>query len=476
MASIFKRSKRKNTPYSIQYTDHFGKRKTVKGFTDRGLTEQLAAKLEGEARLRISGLIDPEQERLAEKKLSPIGEHLTAFEQSLTDNSPKYVRLTMTRTRRIVEGCGFQNLGDIESELVRTFMRSLRKSNDLGHKTYNHYLQAMASFCYWCVATKRLLINPMVGLERLNTAVDVRHKRRALEPAELSKLLHSAQNSGIRIQSMTGEQRARLYLLSYMTGLRKAEIASLTARSFNLEASPPTLTVEAACSKHRRKDVLPMHPDLVVRLREWLVNLVSGEKLFPKLAGRKTWLMVRQDLERVGIPYENENGIADFHAAGRHSHITELMRNGATLPEAKELARHSDIRMTMRYTHIGIGDQARALANLPTLRTNPEHVAKSEAKENVALHGRCISSGAEGYSVSAVGSDKPGQERQNPRGDKGFDADRRQLVGPGKVEAAGIEPASRDISMTASTCVVGSFPLSPRDPQPTGFRRGKPGT
>ena len=27
-----------------------------------------------------------------------------------------------------------------------------------------------------------------------------------------------------------------------------------------------------------------------------------------------------------------------------------------------------------------------------------------------------------------------------------------------KVEAAGIEPASRDISMEASTCVVGSFP------------------
>ena len=75
--------------------------------------------------------------------------------------------------------------------------------------------------------------------------------------------------------------------------------------------------------------------------------------------------MVKKDLERVGIAYETEEGIADFHAAGRHTHITELLRNGASLPEAKELARHSDVSMTMKYTHIGLSDQAKAVANLP---------------------------------------------------------------------------------------------------------------
>ena len=37
-----------------------------------------------------------------------------------------------------------------------------------------------------------------------------------------------------------------------------------------------------------------------------------------------------------------------------------------------------------------------------------------------------------------------------------------------KVEAAGIEPASRDISVTASTCVVGSFTPSPLKPPTDG--------
>ena len=50
------------------------------------------------------------------------------------------------------------------------------------------------------------------------------------------------------------------------------------------------------------------------------------------------------------------------------THITELLRNGASLVEARELARHSDIRMTMRYTHIGLDDQARAVAAIPAPR------------------------------------------------------------------------------------------------------------
>ncbi len=36
--------------------------------------------------------------------------------------------------------------------------------------------------------------------------------------------------------------------------------------------------------------------------------------------------------------------------------------------------------------------------------------------------------------------------------------------GCNSVEAAGIEPASRDVSMTASTCVVGSLGFRPTDP------------
>ena len=76
---------------------------------------------------------------------------------------------------------------------------------------------------------------------------------------------------------MTGTDRAMLYSVGLMTGLRASELKSLTPESFDLASEPPTLTVEACYSKHRRKDVLPLHPDLVPRLRTWLADRFGGK-------------------------------------------------------------------------------------------------------------------------------------------------------------------------------------------------------
>ena len=113
-------------------------------------------------------------------------------------------------------------------------------------------------------------------------------------------------------------------------------------------------------------------------------------------------------LEIVGA-----DGIADFHAAGRHSHITGLIRNGASLPEAQKLARHTDIKMTMKYTHIGMDDQAKAIRRLSWQRIGS---------------GKNVSEGQ----LVALGDTKqveeaPAKKSENPCGDRGFDADRQSM-------------------------------------------------
>ena len=212
--------------------------------------------------------------------------------------------------------------------------------------------------------------------------------RRALTLQEIRKLIESARESGESIQYYDGETRARIYILAYMTGLRRNELASLTPQSFDLKSKQPTVTVEAAFSKHRRRDVLPLHPELVIMLKAWVGGYRPDETLFPKLGKRRTWLMVKKDLERVGIEYVTREGIADFHAAGRHSRITELLRSGVSLPEAKELARHSDIKMTMRYTHIGMEDQAKAIKQLPweSPKTSGTHSTRSGSEWDSCEH------------------------------------------------------------------------------------------
>jgi site-specific recombinase XerD len=370
MASVFKRGKDKSIKgscYYVSWTDIDGKRKMRKAFRDKGLSEQLAAKLENEVMLRKRGLIDPEIDRLDQSGRSPIAQHLAAYKKALSNRgtTAKHVAMTVSRLTFILEGCKIAKLKDINRDTVSDFLHGLRtrEKKPIGPRTFNHYIQTLDGFCRWLVATNRMSRNPVVGVERLNAEVEVRHRRRSLSPDEMAKLISSAEKSKKRIQGFSGELRAKLYLFSYLTGLRRKELASLKPSSFDLGTVPPTVIVEAACSKHRKRDVLPLHPELVAMLAEWLPAFAADRPLFPLLERKKTWFMVKKDLERCGIPYETEEGFADFHAAGRHSHITGLLSSGATLTQARELARHGDIRMTMRYTHIGIGDQAAALAN-----------------------------------------------------------------------------------------------------------------
>lgn len=395
MPSIFKRKKdrgKSGTSYVFEYTDHLGRRRREKGFPDKAETMKLAAEREHQCNLRRKGLIDVQEEESKRRKQTSIEQHLLAFEKSISrgDNTADYAQMTVNRVRRIVDEAGIEKAADIDYESVEQVLTEWIESGVFGRKTYNHYLQAMDQFCKWlCHGQRKILTsNPIEGMRRLNTEVDVRHPRRALKPEEFALLVQSARASDKSIQCFTGEDRARIYLTSFFTGLRRKEIASLTPRSFDLEASPPTVTVDAACSKHKRKDVLPLHDDFVAMLGEWLSDIEPDQVLFPHLAKRRTWRMVKLDLESVGIPYETNEGIADFHAAGRHTHITELLRNGVSLPQARELARQSDVRTTMKYTHIGIDDQAKAVQRLPSsrfgLQTNGDSVSHSGQHPNVS--------------------------------------------------------------------------------------------
>jgi Phage integrase family len=111
--------------------------------------------------------------------------------------------------------------------------------------------------------------------------------------------------------------------------------------------------------------------------------------------------------------YINEHGVADFHAAGRHSHITELIRSGVSLAEARELARHSDIRMTMRYTHIGMDDKAKAIKQLPWQRNGSDSGVSESQQMSTRINNR--------HSLHLS------RENTNPCQSRGCDKDRHQL-------------------------------------------------
>ncbi|HJT76922.1 MAG TPA: tyrosine-type recombinase/integrase, partial [Gemmataceae bacterium] len=167
---------------------------------------------------------------------------------------------------------------------------------------------------------------------------------------------------------LTGTDRLVLYTLAANTGFRAGELASLTPASFDLQAKPPTVTVEAAYSKHRREDVQPLRPDVAEVMRQYLAGRPRNRPVWPGHWHEDAALVIQHDLRTAGIPYRDEAGrYFDFHAL-RGQFISQLAAAGVHPKVAQTLARHSTITLTLsHYTHLDVFDVAGALDKLPRL-------------------------------------------------------------------------------------------------------------
>jgi hypothetical protein len=93
---------------------------------------------------------------------------------------------------------------------------------------------------------------------------------------------------------------------------------------------------------------------------------------------REKWLSTAADArqraemeKRDFLAYLNAEGpFADFHGL-RHTFITMIGKAGVSAREHMDLARHSDYRMTARYSHSRFYDLAAAVQALPLPTTGP---------------------------------------------------------------------------------------------------------
>ncbi|MGI6456364.1 MAG: tyrosine-type recombinase/integrase [bacterium] len=241
----------------------------------------------------------------------------------------------------------------------------------------------------WAESDKRILKNPISHLKRFNVAVDRRHDRRALSDDELIRLIRVTSEQGKTFEYCTGKERALIYKVSALTGLRRNEISSLTKGSFDLDSSTPTVRVEAAFSKHRREDILPLTEDLIPDLRIHLSGKEANEKAFR--VPKQPSIIIQEDLKNAGIPYKTSQGYADFHSL-RHTYVSRMVNAGIPIKTAQMLARHSDSRLTLAvYSHLELVDQQKAINSLPSLndsssRTEPMKAVKTGTGYDVDTH------------------------------------------------------------------------------------------
>ena len=159
---------------------------------------------------------------------------------------------------------------------------------------------------------------------------------------------------------------AMLYRVALGTGLRASELASLTSAAFALDATPPTVTVEARHAKSGRTEPVPIPAHLVAVLRPWLAGKPAGERVWPGTwaARRRQHEWVARDVAAAGIAERDEKGQRiTFHCL-RKTYITRLIRAGAKVHQLRRLARHKDVATTLNhYTDETMGELA-ALSDL----------------------------------------------------------------------------------------------------------------
>ena len=373
----------------IEYRDGNGSPRKAAGYTDKQATEQKAAQLERQAAHQETGLID----RFAEHRKRPLSEHIEEWHASLIarGNTAKHADQLKRRVEKIIEGSRSKRWTDIEASRIERFLGELR-SEGFGVQTCNFYIQGIKQFCRWMVQDGRAPDSPVAHLSRGNVRTDRRHDRRALETDELRLLIVAAKHGPDR-GDVPGPERAVLYQVSAETGLRVGELRTLTWGCVDTESSPPTVTVKAAYSKHRREDVQPLADSTVATLSAWWTANDEPDADSPVFPNLKKWTktakLIREDLETARtkwleraddaeeleareatkfLSYEDEDGkVADFHAL-RHTFITNLVRGNVQPQVAQKLARHSTITLTMdRYTHVVMQERADALHALPKL-------------------------------------------------------------------------------------------------------------
>lgn len=176
-----------------------------------------------------------------------------------------------------------------------------------------------------------------------------------------------------------------LIQLGFASGMRLGEMLALSYEDFRdggvyvektLSCSEVIISEE---NRERKKMILPPKsktsvrfiplPDVIFayleqhRLRQKELLLSNGARMseycFTQLNGELL------DTPTIGTNIQKffkKCGVLNHSAHDmRHTYITNLIESGAPLSVVKELAGHSDIKMTMRYTHISLDSKVKAV-------------------------------------------------------------------------------------------------------------------
>ncbi len=411
-----------------------------------------------------SGILTDAEARTADHQTTPLSEHIAAYCNHLKARNvtPRRIKQNRSRLERVAGECEWKLLSDLSGTGLESWLTEKRDTAEMYAANWNDHRGTWIAFANWMKrkTVGRLVGNPFTGVPLANERADPRRKRRAMTEGELVRLLKVARlrpaaefgrdtvkladadipndaksragwtkaplsfaTLDVAVENgrkalrkrpdfiaeleARGRERALLYKLLVLTGLRKGELASLTVGQCELASRMPHITLNAADEKNREGNTVPLRADLTADLSRHLAGRLRVQQRAAKAASRPIPLrlspteklvyvptglvrILNRDLEAAGIPKRDDRGrTLDVHAL-RTTFGSLLSRAGVPLRTAQAAMRHSDPSLTANvYTDPRLLDVSGAVESLPELplddAPNTEHQRKTGTTDSGAV-------------------------------------------------------------------------------------------
>ena len=353
--------------WTAEFTDETGKVRRVSTKTkNRSVAARILAQHEAEVDRIKSGVVTREELAKVQARNVTLGNTLEQFRTKMVaaGNTPDHITLTLQRVSRFCNEAGIDSLAKLRREPAERWIANEVQKGSLAPRTINHYITSIKSFAQYLTDSELLSSNPLKSIRKLNQEIGQRKKRRAMTAEEIERLLKAAASRKYREKEKSDEQ-VLIYKLLLGTGLRSTELSLLTLNQIDFERN--RLTIEAAKTKNKKADVLPMRLELVQLVKEWVAShsIQPHGRIF-----RSNKNSIRRsfygDLKAAGIERVGEDGRSiDVHSL-RKTFGTMLAREGVPLTTVQRLMRHSSPLLTAKlYIDVDPVDMTEALAKLP---------------------------------------------------------------------------------------------------------------
>ncbi|NOT01459.1 MAG: tyrosine-type recombinase/integrase [Phycisphaerales bacterium] len=365
-----RKRRRRGGYYWAKYRDDSGrvvrralKLSNGKGIADKAVAEAELRRLITRMERQAAGLVDA----IVESARMPIRVVIARYARHLRAlrRTREHVFKTIQRAKWLMESAGVETLGGLNAASVSVGLDTLAGRNR-APKTINEYRAVAFGMCQWAVKVVRILDrNPIGAVPVRDSDADKRKVRRAMTIEEAGRLL-----------AVSGP-RSLWYETALFTGLRVRELQLLAWGDLVLDDPRPRIELRASTTKARRADFVPLKRSLAIKLGNAKPSLAAAtDRVFRTAPTRATF---RRDCTRAGISYEaDDRGRTLDRRALRTSFVTWLSMSGVDPRTAQQLARHTDIELTMRvYTDPRLIDTSTAIERLPTL--DPDEAVSAKA-------------------------------------------------------------------------------------------------